>query len=50
MIESIIDACLLSRVINLLILNEEVLRICFRKCLPLIKRDDFTDLKDCRDT
>ena len=47
MIQSTIDACLLSKVITLLILNEEVLCICFRKFLPLIKRDDFTDLKDC---
>ena len=47
MIQSTIDACLLSKVMTLLILNEEVLCICFGKFLPLIKRDDFTDLKDC---
>ena len=47
MIQSIIDACLLSKVITLLILNEKVLCICFRKFLPLIKRDDSTDLNDC---
>ena len=39
------ESSLLSKVITLFILKEEAISI-----LPLISRDDFTDLKDCWDT
>ena len=49
-IQSIIEVFLLSKVITLLTLNEEVLCICFIKFSLLITIDDFTDLKYCWNT